>query len=125
MMQNLLAKWRSVPYTLSVFIWMVGLILIGDRIGASSFQSDFRLRLTFISIAAIANYSMHELIYQRKRLGELLVSLGIFAPFLVLAVWLSFALFDAASPLNFLPIIVAALVAWGVEVLVRRKARKQ
>ena len=46
MMHNLLERWRRVPYTLSVFIWLVGILLIGDRIGAPYFQSDFRLRFT-------------------------------------------------------------------------------
>ena len=34
MMQNLLAKWRRVPYTFSLVFWLAGLLLIGERIGA-------------------------------------------------------------------------------------------
>ena len=39
MKQNLLAKWRSVPYTFSLVFWLAGLLLIGERIGAPYYQS--------------------------------------------------------------------------------------
>ena len=43
---------------------------------------------------------MHELIYKRKRLNDLLVTLGIVVVAIALGIWMSFAFFDA---LNFLP----------------------
>lgn len=125
MMYNLLAKWRSVPYMLSIFIWMFAILFIGDRIGVPYFQSDSRLRYTYIIIGALAVSFLHDLIYRRKSLSDLLVSLGIFSPFFILGVWLSFALFDADSALNYLPLLAAAIVAWGVDVLVRKKYRKE
>ena len=123
MMQNLLAKWRSVPYTFSLVFWLAGLLLIGERIGAPYYQSYILLRLTIMCIIYLAVSFMHELIYKRKSLGDSLGTLGISIPILALGVLLSFALLNAASPLNALPIIVAAFVAWGVDVLVRKKPR--
>ena len=123
MMQNLLAKWRSVPYTFSLVFWLAGLLLIGERIGAPYYQSYILLRLTIMCIIYLAVSFMHELIYKRKSLGDALGMLGISIPILALGVFLSFALLNAASPLNALPIIVAAFVAWGVDVLVRKKPR--
>ena len=123
MKQNLLATWRRVPYTFSLVFWLAGLLLIGERIGAPYIQSYILLRLTIMCIIYPAVSFMHELIYRRKSLGDALVTLGISFPILALGVFLSFALFDAASRLNVLPIIVAAFAAWGVDVLVRKKAR--
>ena len=123
MMQNLLAKWRSVPYTFSLVFWLAGLLLIGERIGAPYYQSYILLRLTIMCIIYLAVSFMHELIYKRKSLGDALGTLAISIPILALGVLLSFALLNAASPLNALPIIVAAFVAWGVDVLVRKKLR--
>ena len=125
MMQNLLAKWRSVPYTFSLVFWLAGLLLIGERIGAPYYQSYILLRLTIMCIIYLAVSFMHELIYKRKSLGDSLGTLGISIPILALGVLLSFALLNAASPLNALPIIVAAFVAWGVDVLVGKKPRTQ
>ena len=125
MMQNLLAKWRSVPYTFSLVFWLAGLLLIGERIAAPYFPSYILLRLTIMCIIYLAVSFMHELIYKRKSLGGSLGTLGISIPILALGVFLSFALLNAASPLNALPIIVAAFVAWGVDVLVRKKPRTQ
>ena len=68
---------------------------------------------------------MHELIYKRKKLGDLLVSLVIVAVAIVVGRWMSFAFFDADSILSFLPILAWAIVAWGVDVLVRRMSRKE
>ena len=124
MMHNLLARWRSVPYRLSVFIWLFAILLIGDWLGAPYFQSDFRLRFSFICIAAFVVSSMHDLIYKRKRLNDLLVTLGIVVVAIALGIWMSFAFFDADSALNFLPILALAIVAWGVDAWVRRKSRK-
>ena len=121
--QNLLAKWRSVPYTFSLVFWLAGLLLIGERIGAPYYQSYILLRLTIMCIIYLAVSFMHELIYKRKSLGDALGTLAISIPILALGVLLSFALLNAASPLNALPIIVAAFVAWGVDVLVRKKPR--
>ena len=125
MMHNLLARWRRVPYMLSLSIWLVGILLIGDRIGASYFQSDFRLRFTFICIAGFAVSFMHELIYKRKKLGDLLVTLVIVAVAIVVGVWMSFAFFDADAALGFLPILAWAIVAWAVDALIRRRIRKE
>ena len=125
MMQNLLAKWRSVPYTFSLVFWLAGLLLIGERIGAPYYQSYILLRLTIMCIIYLAVSFMHELIYKRKSLGDSLGTLGISIPILALGVLLSFALLNAASPLNALAIIVAAFVAWGVDVLVGKKPRTQ
>ncbi len=122
-MQNLLATWRKVPYTFSLVIWLAGLLLIGEGIGSPYIQSYILLRLTIMCIIYPAVSFMHELIYQRKSLADALVTLAITFPILALGVFLSFALFDAASRLNFLPIIVAAFAAWGVDVLVRKKVR--
>lgn len=125
MMHNLLAKWRSVPYMLSIFIWIFAIFLIGDRIGAPYFQSDSRLRFTYTIIGTLAVSFLHDLIYRRKSLSDLLVSLAILAPFFILGVWLSFALYDADTALNYLPLLAAVIVAWGVDVLVRKKHRKE
>lgn len=124
MMDNLLTKWRRVPYTLSMFIWMVGILLIGDRFGASYFQSDFRLRLVFICIAAAIVAFPHQLIYKRQTLGEMLVSMVIMVPVAVVGVWISFAFFDADATLGFLPILVAVVIASGVDALARKRFRK-
>ena len=123
MMQNLLAKWRSVPYTFSLVFWLAGLLLIGERIGAPYYQSYNLLRLTIMCIIYLAVSFMHELIYKRKSLADALGTLAISIPILALGVLLSFALLNAASPLNALPIIVAAFVAWGVDVMVRKRPR--
>ena len=123
-MHNLLARWRSVPYRLSVFIWLVATLLIGDWLGAPYFQSDFRLRFSFICIAAFVVLSTHELIYNRKSLADLLVTLGIVVVAIALGIWMSFVFFDAESALNFLPILALAIVAWGVDAWVRRKSRE-
>ena len=126
MMHNLLAKWRrSVPYTLSVLIWIFGIVFIGDWIGAPDFQSDFRLRFTFICIAAGAVAFMHELIYKRQSLGDMLVTVGIMAPAVVIGVWLSFAFFEADAALGFLPQLVGVIVGAVVYVLFRRRSRKE
>ncbi|MCY4410704.1 MAG: hypothetical protein OXC27_09580 [Caldilineaceae bacterium] len=122
-MQNFLATWRKVPYTFSLVIWLAGLLLIGEGIGAPYIQSYILLRLTIMCIIYPAVSFMHELIYRRKSLADALITLGITFPILALGVFFSFTLFDAASRLNFLPIIVAAFVAWGVDIMVRKKAR--
>ena len=100
---------------------MVGILLIGDRIWAPYFESDFRVRFSFICIATFAASFIHELIYKRKSLGDLLFTLGIFAAMFVIGAWLSFASFDADAALGFLPILVAMIVAWGVDFLVRKR----
>ena len=45
MMDNLLERWRKIPYLRSLLIWTLGILLIGDRIGAPYFQSDYRCDL--------------------------------------------------------------------------------
>ncbi len=109
---------------LSAGIWTIGILLIGDWIGGSYFQSDFRLRFAFIWFAALAVSFPHQLIYKQQSLGDMLVMVGIMAPAVVIGVWLSFAFFEADAPLGFLPQLIGVIVGAVVYVLFRRRSRK-
>ena len=121
MMDNLLERWRKIPYLRSLLIWTLGILLIGDWIGAPYFQSDYRLRFAFVLIATSAISFAHQLIYKRQNLRDLLVSLAIMAPAVVIGMWLSFALFDSKAALGFLPQFGGIIVGIGVYAFVRRK----
>ena len=125
MMHNLLARWRRIPYIRSSLIWTIGILLIGDWIGGSYFQSDFRLRFAFIWFAASAVSFAHQLIYKRQSLGDMLVTVGIMAPAVVIGVWLSFAFFEADATLGFLPQLAGVIVGAVVYALFRRMSRKE
>ena len=109
---------------LSSGIWTLGILLIGDWIGAPYFQSDFRLRFAFIWFAASAVSFAHQLIYKRQSLGDMLVMVGIMAPAVVIGVWLSFAFFEAHATLAFLPQLAGLIVGAGAYGLFRRMSRK-
>ena len=123
-MDRILARWRKVPYLHSSLIWTLAILLLGDWIGGSYFQSDFRLRYAFMCIAVSAVYFIHLLIYKRKSPSDVLTSLAIFTPVIGLAVWLSFALFTADSPFNFLPLLVGMFAAFGVDLWVSKRQRQ-
>ena len=120
-MDRLLERWRKIPYLRSLLIWTLGILLIGDWIGAPYFQSDYRLRFAFILIATSAISFAHQLIYKRQNLRDLLVSLAIMAPAVVIGMWLSFSLFDSKAALGFLPQFGGIIVGIGVYAFVRRK----
>ena len=123
-MDRLLERWRKIPYLRSLLIWTLGILLIGDWIGAPYFQSDYRLRFAFILIATSAISFAHQLIYKRQNLRDLLVSLAIMAPAVVIGMWLSFSLFDSKAALGFLPQFGGIIVGIGVYAIVRRKFLK-
>lgn len=125
MMDKVLAKWRRVPYLHSILLWTLGILFLGDSIGAPYFGSDFRLRFTFICIAASSISFAHELIYKRKSLAEVRVSVAIFAPLIGLGAWVSLTFFDAGSTLGFLPLLVAMAVAFSLDLSARRKSRRE
>ena len=124
MMEKILTRWRKIPYLHSILIWTLAILLLGDWLGGPFFQTDFRLRYSFMCIAVSLISFTHELIYKRKSLRDVQVSLAIFTPVIGLSVWLSFALFDAASSLNFLPLLVGMFLAFGGELYIRKKRRK-
>ena len=123
-MPKLLARWRKVPYLHSSLIWTLAILLLGDWLGGSFFQSDFRLRYAFMCIVVSAVYFIHVLIYKRKTPADVRVSLTIFIPVIGLSVWLSFALFTADSPFNFLPLLVGMFAAFGVDLWVSKRQRQ-
>ncbi len=123
-MDRILARWRKIPYLHSSLISTLGILLLGDWFGGPFFQSDFRLRYAFMCIAVSAIYFIHLLIYKRKRPPDVLISLAIFTPVIGLAVWLSFALFTADSPFNFLPLLVGMFAAFGVDLWVGKRQRQ-
>ena len=124
MMDKILTRWRKIPYLHSSLIWMLAILLLGDWLGGSLFQSDFRIRYAFMCIAASAVYFIHVLIYKHKTPTEVLVSLTIFTPVIALSVWLSFALFTADAPFNFLPLLVGLFLSFGIDLWVRRRQRQ-
>ena len=123
-MDRILARWRKVPYLHSILIWTLAILLLGDWLGGPFFQSDFRLRYSYMCIAVSAVSFTHELVYNRKTPREVLISVIIFTPIIGLSVLLSFALFDAASTLNFLPLLVGMFVAFGLDLWVRKRQRQ-
>ena len=123
-MDRILARWRKVPYLHSSLIWTLAILLLGDWIGGSYFQSDFRLRYAFMCIAVSAVYFVHVLIYKRKSPADVRVSLTIFIPVISLSVWLSFALFTAESSFNFLPLLVGMFTAFGLDLWFQRRQRQ-
>ena len=130
-MDRILARWRKVPYLrdgekclTSSLIWTLAILLLGDWLGGSFFQSDFRLRYAFMCIVVSAVYFIHVLIYKRKTPADVRVSLTIFIPVIGLSVWLSFALFTADSPFNFLPLLVGMFAAFGVDLWVSKRQRQ-
>ncbi len=124
MMEKIQTRWRRIPYLHSILIWTLAILLLGDWLGGPFFQTDFRLRYSFMCIAVSLISFTHELIYKRKSLRDVQVSLAIFTPVIGLSIWLSFALFDAASSLNFLPLLVGMFLAFGGELYIRKKRRK-
>ena len=123
-MPKLLARWRKIPYLHSILIWTLAVLLLGDWLGGPYFQSDFRLRYSYMCIAVSAISFTHELIYKRKSPRDVLVSVAIFVPIIGISVWLSFALFDAFSTLNFVPLLVGMFIAFGLDLWVRKNLRK-
>ncbi len=121
-MDRILARWRKVPYLHSILIWTLAILLLGDWLGG--LQSDFRLRYAYMCIAVSAISFTHELIYKRKSPRDVLVSVAIFVPIIGISVWLSFALFDAFSTLNFVPLLVGIFIAFGLDLWVRKNLRK-
>ena len=103
MMDKILTKWRRIPYLHSSLIWMLAILLSGDWLGGSLFQSDFRLRYAFMCIAASAVYFIHVLIYKHKTPAEVLVSLTVFTPVIALSVWLSLRPVHRRRPLQLPP----------------------
>ncbi len=73
-MDRILTRWRKVPYLHSSLIWTLAILLLGDWIGGSYFQSDFHLRYAFMCIAVSAVYFIHVLIYKRKTPTEVRVA---------------------------------------------------
>ena len=123
-MDKILARWRKIPYLHSSLIWTLAILLLGDWIGGSYFQSDFRLRYAFMCIAVSAVYFIHVLIYKRKTPAEVRASLTIFIPVIGLSVWLSFTLFTADSPYNFLPLLVGIFAAFGLDLWIQKRQRQ-
>lgn len=123
-MDKILARWRRVPYLHSILIWTLAILLLGDWLGGPFFQSDFRLRYSYMCIAVSAISFTHELVYKRKIPRDVLVSVVIFVPVIGISVWVSFALFDAFSTFNFIPLLVGMFIAFGLDLWVRKRLRQ-
>ncbi len=123
-MQKILTRWRKIPYLHSSLIWTLAVLLLGDWLGGSVFQSDFRLRYAFMCIAVSAVYFIHVLIYKRKSPSDVRASLTIFIPVIGMGAWLSFALFTADSAYNFLPILIGMFAAFGLDLWLAKKRRQ-
>ncbi len=124
MMDKILTRWRKIPYLHSSLIWTLAVLLLGDWLGGSVFQSDFRLRYAFMCIAVSAVYFIHVLIYKRKSPSDVRASLTIFIPVIGMGAWLSFALFTADSAYNFLPILIGMFAAFGMDLWLAKKRRQ-
>lgn len=124
MMDKILTRWRKIPYLHSSLIWTLAVLLLGDWLGGSVFQSDFRLRYAFMCIAVSAVYFIHVLIYKRKSPSDVRASLTIFIPVIGMGAWLSFALFTADSAYNFLPILIGMFAAFGLDLWLAKKRRQ-
>ncbi len=124
MMDKILTRWRKIPYLHSSLIWTLAVLLLGDWLGGSVFQSDFRLRYAFMCIAVSAVYFIHVLIYKRKSPSDVSASLTIFIPVIGMGAWLSFALFTADSAYNFLPILIGMFAAFGMDLWLAKKRRQ-
>ena len=75
-------------------------------------------------IAVSAVYFVHVLIYKRKTPAEVRASLTIFTPVIGLSVWLSFTLFTADSPYNFLPLLAGIFAAFGLDLWLQKRQRQ-
>jgi hypothetical protein len=123
-MEKILTRWRKIPYLHSSLIWTLGVLLLGDWLGGSIFQADFRLRYAFMCIAVSGVYFIHVLIYKRKSPSDVKASLTIFIPVIGIGTWFSFSFFTAESAYNFLPILLGMFAAFGLDLWLAKKRHR-